>query len=662
MAMVGKLPGADGTRTGERPAGRSPRGVAFLVVLAMAGVVGVWGLRTGRFRSRAESPISTVTVDRGDVPLLLVEGGSLESANSTKVKCKVEALVGLVGGATGNARPAGGLGGSGGGSTGGPPASAGSGGAAAGGAAASKGATAPGGAAGGSAPAGSSSPAKAGGSASGGGAPAGGGAAGGGGAGAGAGTAGGAAAGSSNPEVPVITSFSYTVARYVPLRPATSTQAKTAGGAAAAAGAAQGAGGGGGGANRNAAAGAVQEKPGSTRIITILPEGTLVKAGDVVCTLDASAFEDELAAQRIRHAQARSWVEQARAILNLNRITIREYLEGDLPEDRLKIASYIKACRLKRRMAQTQSEWSKEAFRKHYRTRAQARGDELELQRCEIALREAVGMDERLEKFTAPKITKSLQAKGAAITADKLAQESALGLEAVRLHRLEAAVANCTLRAPGDGIVVYASQANMWGRVQQPIAEGTTVREGMPIFDLPDPKHMRVRTRINESKVVSLRTGQAAEIRIDAFPDRPLRGTVAEITPIPSPANGPISDVKIYFALVNIDDGGIANLRPGLSAQVAIDAGTARDVVRVPGHAIRWANDRPFAAVITPAGPSWRPLELGPGNASHVEVRSGLIPGDRVASDPGALDPPPADQAARPAVAGRWAGPDRAGS
>ena len=40
--------------------------------------------------------------------------------------------------------------------------------------------------------------------------------------------------------------------------------------------------------------------------------------------------------------------------------------------------------------------------------------------------------------------------------------------------------------------------------------EGVTLREKQPIFNLPDPLHMRVRARINESKVTLIRTGQRA--------------------------------------------------------------------------------------------------------------------------------------------------------
>ena len=68
-----------------------------------------------------------------------------------------------------------------------------------------------------------------------------------------------------------------------------------------------------------------------------------------------------------------------------------------------------------------------------------------------------------------------------------------------------------------------------------PIAEGVTVRQDQPIINLPDPLHMRVKARINESKLSFIQTGQSARIVIDAFRERPLKGRVSEVTAINTP-------------------------------------------------------------------------------------------------------------------------------
>ena len=129
-------------------------------------------------------------------------------------------------------------------------------------------------------------------------------------------------------------------------------------------------------------------------------------------------------------------------------------------------------------------------------------------EQSEIALGEAQNMLDRLMNQTGPKILKSLEANVKAIEADKLTQDAAFNLETQRLERIRKNIKNCTLIAPTDGIVVYVNQTNRFGMVTAPIAEGVTVRQDQPIINLPDPLHMRVKARINESKLSLVQTGQ----------------------------------------------------------------------------------------------------------------------------------------------------------
>jgi multidrug resistance efflux pump len=404
------------------------------------------------------------------------------------------------------------------------------------------------------------------------------------------------------------------------------------------------------------------EKPGSTRIIHVLPEGTWVNAGDVVCELDASAFHDELQLQRIRFAQAQAWVEQAKSLLEVSEITLLEYQDGIYPQDLQLIRQYLQTCRIEAERAERTFIWSKETTAKGFRATAQMNADELAMHQAQIALREAEGMEIRLEKYTAPKLIKNLKAKIAAIRADKLAQEQAFELESDRLRKLEEMVANCTMRAPDAGIVVYANQPNRFGQIENPIQEGSTVRQGQPIFYLPDPNHMQVKAKVNESKVSLIQSGQPARIVIDAFPDRPLQGTVTEITPIPAPASGAFSDVRVYYAVVKIDSGGFKELRPGLSAEVSLLIDTRPHVTRVPIQSVRWIHEKSYVAVPTmpesrsqsaAKEPSWRwqPVVLGANSAAYFEVISGLKPGEKVHAHPETLTLPPPAATTVPKVA-----------
>jgi multidrug resistance efflux pump len=388
----------------------------------------------------------------------------------------------------------------------------------------------------------------------------------------------------------------------------------------------------------------MEEQPGSTRIVEIVPEGQRVKAGDVVCRLDSSSYDDEEKAQLIRYLQAKSYVEQANAILEVNLITLREFRDGIYPQDLTLVRQYIEQCMLEKVRLGRNVAWSRDMLKKGFRTRNQTTADEQAYQQADIALIEAQGMYARLKDQTGPKLLKQLEANVRAIQADKLTQDAAFSLEDQRLKRIKKNIANCTVRAPRDGIVVYANQANRWGTVTAPIDQGVTLRQDQPIFYLPDPKHMRVKAKINETKLTMIETGMPATIVIDAYPDRPVRGTVAEVTAISIPVNA--TDVRVYYANVDIIDG-FDDLRPGLSAEIRFEVETRRRVTRVPLESIRWVGEEAFVAVydgsLADAGKvpwQWRPIEVGLSNAEYAEVLSGLKTGDRIVAIPRELPAP----------------------
>jgi multidrug resistance efflux pump len=384
--------------------------------------------------------------------------------------------------------------------------------------------------------------------------------------------------------------------------------------------------------------------PRPPTILSIVPEGTRVKAGDVVCELDSSVFRDALPVQRIRCVQAKAWLEQARCILEANQIALREYQEGVLPQDLELVRDYVQICELETSQVRRNLAWSRALAARGFRTAAQARADSAALDEAEIALGEAKGMLVQLLKHTGKRIITAHAAKIAAIRADLLALESAFRLESSRLKRIETMIAHCTIRAPRDGTVAYAHRVNRWGTVELQIREGLPVYQSQPIFRLLDARRMQVRARINESQVARVKSGQPVSIHLEAFPDHPMRGRVAEVTPIASLANGPFSDVRIYDARVCIDSGGFDELRAGLSAELRIEVETHRHVTRIPLESVRWVGDQTFVALATCDGTDidwhWQPVELGVSDAAFAEVVSGLEAGERVVAHSDILPAP----------------------
>ena len=85
------------------------------------------------------------------------------------------------------------------------------------------------------------------------------------------------------------------------------------------------------------------------------------------------------------------------------------------------------------------------------------------------------------------------------------------------------------VRAPADGTVVLND-----------ITEGVYVTTGTQLAVATDLSRIYITARVDEVSINRVRTGQAADITVDAFPDTPLTGTVYDIRRSTAAAEGPL--------------------------------------------------------------------------------------------------------------------------
>ena len=81
---------------------------------------------------------------------------------------------------------------------------------------------------------------------------------------------------------------------------------------------------------------------GSTTIISIMPEGTRVKKGDVVCELDSASLRDRLTNQKIASQGAEASYRNARLARENAEFAVKEYQEGTYLLDRSTILGQVK--------------------------------------------------------------------------------------------------------------------------------------------------------------------------------------------------------------------------------------------------------------------------------------------------------------------------------
>ncbi len=147
---------------------------------------------------------------------------------------------------------------------------------------------------------------------------------------------------------------------------------------------------------------------------------------------------------------------------------------------------------------------------------------------------------------------------------------------------------------------------------------------------------MQVNTKVHESQIDKIAAGMKARIRVDAFSDTELNGTVLDVAPLPDPTSFFSSDIKVYTTHVKIDDP-LPGLRPGMTAEVTILVDRKENVLSVPVQAILEYGGKDHVAVKTPNGFDRREVELGVTNDRFVEVVKGITAGTVVALNPIAL-------------------------
>ena len=206
---------------------------------------------------------------------------------------------------------------------------------------------------------------------------------------------------------------------------------------------------------------------------------------------------------------------------------------------------------------------------------------------------------------------------------------SVVELHKSELKDLEESLGKAEMKAPQDGTVAYANQP--WYDASQRIKVGTRLYPQQDIYFLPDMKNMQVKLSLHESVINRVRADQKASIRLDAFSDRRLDGKIKYVSEL---AASSFSDSKSYDAIVVIEDipEGIA-LKPGMTAEVEILAGTYTDILAVPVGTVTEHFQQSYVYVKKLGSFQRRAIKVGRTTHAFIEVLEGLEEGDEIATD-----------------------------
>jgi HlyD family secretion protein len=296
--------------------------------------------------------------------------------------------------------------------------------------------------------------------------------------------------------------------------------------------------------------------------------------------------------------------------------------------------------------------WTQKLYDKEYVAETELRGDELAMQSSKIQMARARTALELFRLYEFPKEAEKLLSdyneanreleRIEAGARSKLAQAQAkldskkatYALEKERLEKWRKQLAACTIKAPVPGQVVYSSSMmDSWQRRNNPIEVGAEIRERQKIISIPDASEMKVEIKIHETWIDKVQPGMQARITVAAFPDKTFTGKVLKKAPLADPEEWLNPDLKVYSTDASID-GTHDFLKTGMSAKVEIVIEELKNVISVPVQTVVNRNGKKVCYVMGSKEPKQREVETGLFNDNFVEIKSGLVEGEKVLLNP----------------------------
>lgn len=333
-----------------------------------------------------------------------------------------------------------------------------------------------------------------------------------------------------------------------------------------------------------------------TKISSIVPEGSLVKEGDVIAELDRGPAAAKLSdvTLNLQKAQAQYTSAQLDSALAL----------AQARED-IRTATYALE---EKKIAKEQAQYEAPSIKR------QAEIDYEKAQR---------GLEQSKSNYQTK--LKQAVAKMAEVGADRDRQSNMLKI-------IQDVMAGFTVKAPAPGMVIYVRE---WNGKKKGVGSQWSPWDPT-VATLPDLTQMESNTYINEVDVRKIAVGQKVQIGLDADPTKKLTGTVTSVANVGE--QRPNQDSKVFEVKINVDQPD-TTLRPGMTTSNAIEIASLENVLSVPIEAV--ASDSGRAYVYKRDGHSVvrQQVVTGAMNDNEVVVQQGLEKGDHV------LLVPPADKA-----------------
>jgi len=192
----------------------------------------------------------------------------------------------------------------------------------------------------------------------------------------------------------------------------------------------------------------------------------------------------------------------------------------------------------------------------------------------------------------------------------------------IALEEVEERLEETEIFAPITGVIIEKLVEE--GQI---IASGiSNVNGGTALATLADMSRLFIIADIDETDIGVIKIGHKVAITADAFSDRKFKGLVKRIAPQGLVENS----ITIFKVKIEVLGKGRKVLKPMMSANIDIVTEHVPNSVFTSRAGIRDGEQGKFAMVLKDDKPEKIAVQTGIRNPIHVQIVSGLVPGDQV--------------------------------
>lgn len=401
----------------------------------------------------------------------------------------------------------------------------------------------------------------------------------------------------------------------------------------------------------------------------IIPEGSTVAKGDLLFSLADEEIRNNikdaedavntatsaLVAARsnldIRISATRSEQEKADLEVTLAELALRAWEEGEVKSRRQELSLELETAQKDYDRLLHKFEESAELVEKQFISQDEFRSDEIRMIEARARLAQAkldidvyenyqYKQDEARKtsdldqaRAECQRVAERHKAELETVRADVASKEHQLQSRTERLADLQQQLEYCTVRAPADGWVVYASSLDSgrrWGNNDEGPSVGSELRRNDLVIVLPDTSEMIARVKVNEALSGLIEPGQPAVVTTDAIDNLALDGEVLSIGVLAESGGWIDRNRRDYTVKILLAGGNDAGLKPSMRCKADVYVGEVADALFVPLQAVFREGANAYVYVPQRGGFAQRSVSLGEASGLNVEVIEGLDEGDVV--------------------------------